>query len=62
MKRLTKTVFSSDKGRELVSLKDDDQGHVAVCYCSADELDELATACNAAAEELRARAPLQEQV
>jgi hypothetical protein len=57
MQRLTKTVYVSDAGRELVVLKPDSQpeccAYVSVAHCSIDLLDELASACLAAAEELR---------
>lgn len=52
MKRTTKTVYASDEGRELITLKED-KASVLVCGCTADELDQLASACAAAAEELR---------
>ncbi len=53
MKRTSKTVYQSDSGRELLTMLDG-KGVVTVCSVTADELDELATACSAAAEELRA--------
>lgn len=55
MKRITKPYYVSDEGRQLLALRD---GKVYVEYFAADltacELDELASACQAAAEELRA--------
>ena len=54
MKRTTKTVYASDKNRALLVIQG---GRASVeyqtDYLTADELDELATACQAAAEELR---------
>lgn len=53
MKRINQTAYISDAGTELVKLKDNGQAYVAVCHAGPDLLDELATACSAAAEELR---------
>lgn len=54
MKRISKTVYIDDKGRELVTIKDG-KALIERAYsaCTADELDELASAASAAAEELR---------
>lgn len=52
MKRTTKTVFTSDSGRELVVLSDSKKAAVAVFSCDAEELLELAEACREAAQVL----------
>ena len=55
MRRVTKPYYVSDEGRQLLAVRD---GKVFVEYFAADltacELEELAVACQAAAEELRA--------
>jgi hypothetical protein len=57
MKRLTKTVYASDSGRELIVLKPDSEpeccAYVAISHCSIETLEELSAASLAAAEELR---------
>lgn len=56
MKRLSQIVFYSDAGRGLVKLPaTGNLATIEVCAVSADELDELAVAASAAADELRAR-------
>jgi hypothetical protein len=61
MKRIRKTIYSTDEGRELLTMKEDS---VCVAYFScgltATELRELASACEAAAEELEAVQPVKE--
>jgi hypothetical protein len=56
MKRNVKTTYSTDAGRELLYLTPDGKAAVGVHTCTADELDQLATAAMAAAEELRSLA------
>lgn len=54
MQRTHKTIYSTDDGRQLLTLKPEEmKATVDVCGVTPDELDELATACRAAAEELR---------
>lgn len=54
MKRITKTVYTDDKGRELLTVKNG-RATLESAYVeyAPDDLDELASACRAAAEELR---------
>jgi hypothetical protein len=63
MQRTNKVIYSDDKGRELLSLKDGkayfERGYSGY---TADELDDLASVCAAAAEELRATAEKAEAV
>ena len=56
MKRIQQAVYSSDDGRELIKLSSPTQAYVAICHAGPDLLDELASACRAAAEELRSLA------
>jgi hypothetical protein len=58
MKRAQKTVFTDDKGRELISIKDC-KVSIECGYrnFTPDELDELASAASAAADELRSMQP-----
>lgn len=59
MQRLTKTIYSTDDGRQLLTLKPEEQkATVDVCGVTAAELEELASACMVAAEELRSMAAM----
>lgn len=55
MQRIHKTVFTDDKGSDLISIKNG-KASIECGYSSfdADRLEELASAASAAAEELRA--------
>lgn len=61
MKRTETTTYVTDQGRELLKLLGT-TAVVIVCNVNADELDELASACHAAAEELRATQGAEETV
>lgn len=59
MIRTSKIVYADDEGRELLTLKDgkaDIVSRITYAGLDADTLDQLAMACAAAAEELRATA------
>jgi hypothetical protein len=60
MKRINKTFYQNDKSESLLSLSNG-KAYVERAYSgySADELDELASVCQAAAEELRSLAPVE---
>lgn len=47
------TIWRTAKGRELIRLNEDTTATVIPSACSADELDDLAEACTAAADALR---------
>ncbi len=55
MNRTTSILYETDSGKPLIRLT---QGHanIVAATCTADDLDELASACSVAAEELRANA------
>lgn len=60
MKRTHKTIYSTDDGRQLLTLKPEEmKATVDVCGVTPDELDELSAACLAAAEELRSMAAME---
>jgi hypothetical protein len=55
MKRVTQTTYQTTSGRTLITIEPSTPpvAKVLVCSASADDLDELASASAAAAEELR---------
>ncbi len=53
MIRTESTSYATDAGRTLIRI-DSGKATVIPSICTADELDELASACSVAAEELRA--------
>jgi len=53
MKRLERTTYTTDSGRELLFFAGDGRAQITVCSVNADELEELASACQMAADELR---------
>lgn len=53
MKRFSQTLYTTDAGRKLVTLRPDGLAYIECANVTPDELCELAMACRAAAEELR---------
>jgi len=53
MKRFTRRVYTTDSGRELIVLQTNGTAQVTCYVVTPDELEELASACQMAADELR---------
>lgn len=62
MKRIEAVTYKSDKGTTLLSVEDGNRAYISSAFMCPDQLDEMASACAAAAEELRARAAKAEKV
>jgi hypothetical protein len=52
MKRTESVLYTTDKGVELIRLCNN-YASIIVASCNSDQLEQLASACSAAAEELR---------